>query len=82
MAQMLYVPWVGNVGTVPLLEAVGSWPNDLRHNEWSLPRGRELVDARGILNMLEHQVSNVEGALSNVAFVVTTDLLLMPSVSE
>ena len=79
---MLYVPWVWDAGVVSPLELVGSRSDDLRHDEWALPWRGELVHVLGALDMSKHQVSHVEGALSDIAVMVAAKLLLVPSVPE
>jgi hypothetical protein len=64
------------------LEEVCGWADDFSDNEWSFPRGRELMDAVGLLDAVEDEVANVEGGFLNVAIVIASKLLIVTSLSH
>jgi hypothetical protein len=69
---MLHVPRVGNSLPVAPLESICSWADYFRDDEVSLPRGRELVHAVGLLDTSKDEVANVEGDFPNVAIMIAT----------
>jgi hypothetical protein len=64
------------------LEAISGWADNFSGDEGSLPRGRELVHAIGLLHALEDEVANVEGSFFNVAVMITSKLLIAMSLSH
>jgi hypothetical protein len=64
------------------LEAVSGWANNFSDDEGSLPRGRELVHAVGLLNAPEDEIANVEGSFLNVAVVITSKLFIVTGLSH
>jgi hypothetical protein len=69
---MLHVPGVGYSLPVAPLESICRRADNFRDDEGSLPRGRELVLAVGLLDASEDEVANVKGSFLNVAIMVTT----------
>jgi hypothetical protein len=69
---MLHVPGVGYSLPVAPLDSICRWADNFRDDEGSLPRGRELVHAVGLLDVSEDKVANVKGSFFNVAIKVTT----------
>jgi hypothetical protein len=69
---MLNVPRVGYSLPVTPLESICRWANDFCDDERSLPRGRDLVHAVGLLDASEDEVANVEGSFPNVAIMIAT----------
>jgi hypothetical protein len=69
---MLHVPGVGYSLPVAPLESI-CWRADyFDDDEGSLPRGRELVHAVGLLDASKDEVANVEGSFPNVAIMIAT----------
>jgi hypothetical protein len=68
---MLHVPGVGYSLPVAPLESICRRADNFRDDEGSLPRGRELVLAVGLLDASEDEVANVKGSFLNVAIMVT-----------
>jgi hypothetical protein len=69
---MLRVPGVGHSLPVAPLEAISRRADNCRDDVGSLPRGRELVLAVGLLDASKDEVTNVEGSFFNVVIMVTT----------
>jgi hypothetical protein len=69
---MLHVPRVGYSLSVAPLESICRRLDDFDNDEGSLPRGKELVHAVGLLDASEDEVANVEGSLPNVAIMIAT----------
>jgi hypothetical protein len=69
---MLHVPGVGYSLPVAPLELICRRADNFRDDEGSLPRGRELVHAAGLLDASEDEVANVKGSFLNVAIMVIT----------
>jgi hypothetical protein len=51
-------------------------------DEGSLPRGRELVHAIGLLDTSKDEVANIEGSFPNVVIVVAPELLVVTGLSH
>jgi hypothetical protein len=64
------------------LEEISGWADNFGDDEGSLPRGRELVHAIGLLDAPEDEVANVEGSFLNVAVVIASKLLVMTGLSH
>jgi hypothetical protein len=64
------------------LEVISGWADNFGDDEGSLPRGKELVDAIGLLDALEDEVTNVEGSFFNIAVVITSTLLVVTGLSH
>jgi hypothetical protein len=64
------------------LEAISGWADNFGDDEGSLPRGRELMHAIGLLDAPEDEVSNVEGSFLNVAVVIASKLLVVMGLSH
>jgi hypothetical protein len=79
---MLHVPRVWYSLTITPLEAICGWANDFGDDEGSFPRGRELVHAIGLLDASEDEVANIEGSFLNVAIMISTELLVVMSLSH
>jgi hypothetical protein len=69
---MLHVLRVGYSLPVAPLESICRRVDYFRDHEGSLPGGRELVHAVGLLDALEDEVANVEGSFPNVAIMIVT----------
>jgi hypothetical protein len=69
---MLHVPGVGYSLPVAPLESICEWADNFRDDEGSLPRGRELMHAIGLLDASEEEVANVKGSFFNIAIMVMT----------
>jgi hypothetical protein len=69
---MLHVPGAGYSLPVAPLELICRRADNFRDGEGSLPRGRELVHAVGLLDAAEDEVTNVEGSFPNVAIMIAT----------
>jgi hypothetical protein len=69
---MLHVPRVGYSLRVAPLESICRRADDFCDDERSLPRGRELVHAVGLLDASKDEVANVEGCFPNVAIMIAT----------
>jgi hypothetical protein len=69
---MLHIPWVGYSLPVASLESICRRADDFRDDKGSLPRGRELVHAVGLLDASKDEVANVEGSFLNVAIMIAT----------
>jgi hypothetical protein len=67
---MLHVPGVGYSLPVAPLESICRQADDFRDDKGSLPRGRELVHAVGLLDVSKDEVANVEGSFPNVAIMI------------
>jgi hypothetical protein len=79
---MLHVPGVGYSLPVAPVESICKRADNFRDDEGSLPRGRELVQAVGLLDASEDKVANIKGSFFNVAIMVTTYLLVVTSLSH
>jgi hypothetical protein len=79
---MLHVLGVGYSLPVAPLEAISGGADDFGDDEGSLPRGRDLVHAVGLLDTPKDEVANVEGSFPNVAIVVAPKLLVVTSLSH
>jgi hypothetical protein len=79
---MLHVPGVGHSLPVAPLEAILGGADDFSDDEGSLPRGRELVHAVGLLNTPKEEVANVEGSFLNVAIVIASEQLVVTGLSH
>jgi hypothetical protein len=64
------------------LEAISGWADNFGDDEGSLPRGRLLVHAIGLLDALEDEVANVEESFLNVAVVITSKSLIVTGLSH
>jgi hypothetical protein len=69
------VPRVVDVFAFKCLEAVGARPCHLRNGEGTFPGGAELVKSLRVLDTVEDEISNVEGAFLDVAIMVASDTL-------
>jgi hypothetical protein len=69
---MLHIPGVGYSLPVAPLESICRWADNFRDDEGSLPRGRELVHAVGLLDVSKDGVANVEGSFPNIAIMIAT----------
>jgi hypothetical protein len=69
---MLHVPGVGYSLPVAPLESICRQANNFCDDERSLPRGRELVHAVGLLDASKDEVANVEGSFPNVVIMIAT----------
>jgi hypothetical protein len=69
---MLHISWVGYSLPVAPLESICRRADNFRDDEGSLPRGRELVHAVGLLDASKDEVANVEGSLPNIAIMIAT----------
>jgi hypothetical protein len=69
---MLHVPRVGYSLPVAPLESICRRADDFCGDERSLPMGRELVHAAGLLDASKDEVTNVEGSFPNVAIMIAT----------
>jgi hypothetical protein len=79
---MLHVPGVRHFLPVTPLEAIRGGANDFGDDERSLPRGRELVHAVGLLDTPKDEAANVEGSLPNAVIVVAPELLVVMGLSH
>jgi hypothetical protein len=69
---MLHVPGVGYSLPVAPLKSICGRADNFRDDEGSLPRGRELMHAVGLLDASEDEVAKVKRSFFNVVIVVTT----------
>jgi hypothetical protein len=69
------VPRVVDVFTSKCLEAVGARPSHLCDGEGTFPGGTELVQSFRVLDMVEDEITNVEGVFLEVAIMVASDTL-------
>jgi hypothetical protein len=67
---MLHVPRVGYSLPVTRLESICRRADKFHDDEGSLPRGRELVHAVGLLDASKDEVTNIEGSFPNVAIMI------------
>jgi hypothetical protein len=67
---VLHVPRVWYSLSVTPLEAISGWADNVSDDEGSLPRGRELVHAIGLLDAPEDVAANVKGSFLNVTVVM------------
>jgi hypothetical protein len=65
-------PGVGYSLPVYQLESIFRWADDFCDDEGSLPRGRELVHAVGLLDAFKDEVANIKGSFPNVAIMIAT----------
>jgi hypothetical protein len=69
---MLHVSGVGYSLPVAPLESICRRPDNFCDDEGSLPRGKELVHAVGLLDAYKDEVANVEESFPNVAIMIAT----------
>jgi hypothetical protein len=67
---VLHVPRVGYSLSVAPLESIHRWADDFCDDERSLPGGRQLVHAVGLLDASENEVANVEGSFPNISIMI------------
>jgi hypothetical protein len=79
---VLHIPSVWYSLFVALLEVISGWADNFGDDEGSLPMGRELVHAIGLLDASEDEVANIGGSFLNVAVVITSNLLVVTSLSH
>jgi hypothetical protein len=79
---MLHIPLVTYSLPISPLEMIRGGADDFGDDEGSLPRGRELVHAVGLLDTPKDEVANVEGSFPNVAIMVAAELLVMTCLSH
>jgi hypothetical protein len=79
---MLHVPRVWHSLTVAPLYVVSRWADNFSDDERSLPRGRELVHAVGLLDAPEDEVANIKGGFLDVAVVISSKLLIVAGLSH
>jgi hypothetical protein len=79
---MLHVPGVRHSLPISPLETIRGGADDFGDDEGSFPRGRELVQAVGLLDTPKDEVTNVDGSFPNVAIVVTEELLVVTCLSH
>ena len=82
LAQVLDVPGVGDRDAVLRLEPRGARPGDVHDSVGSFPHWRELVEACPGEDSPQDKVSCFESARADVAAVVVTQVLLVPSRSQ
>jgi hypothetical protein len=76
---MLHVPRVWYSLFVTPLKAISGWVDNFSDDERSLPRGRELVHAVGLLGASKDEVVNVKGGFLNVAIMIASEQLVVMS---
>jgi hypothetical protein len=69
---MLHVSGVGYSLPVAPLDSICGRADNFRDDEGSLPRGRELVHAVGLLDASEDEVANFKGSFFNIVTMITT----------
>jgi hypothetical protein len=69
---MLHIPGVAYSLPVAPLESIRGQADNFRDDEGSLPRGRELVHAVGLLDASEDEDADVKRSFFNIAIMVTT----------
>jgi hypothetical protein len=69
---MLHVTGVGYSCPVTPLQSICRRADNFRDDEGSLPRGRELMHAVGLLDASKDEVANVEGSFPNIAIMIVT----------
>jgi hypothetical protein len=79
---MLHVPRVWHSLSVTPLEAICRWADDFSDDEGSFPGGREFMHAVGLLDAPQDKVTNIEGCLLNIAIVISSNLLVVTSLSH
>jgi hypothetical protein len=79
---MLHVPWVRHSLPISPLETIRGGAGDFGDDEGSLPRGRELVHAVGLLDTPKDEITDIKGSFPNIAIVVTAKLLVMMCLSH
>jgi hypothetical protein len=79
---MLHVPRVWHSLSVTPLEAIYGWADDFGDDEGSFPRGKELMHVVGLLDAPEAKVANIERGFPNVAIVISSELLVVTSLSH
>jgi hypothetical protein len=57
------------------LEAISGWADNFSDDEGSLPRGRELVHAVGLLDAPEDKVANIKGSFLDVVVVIGVEVV-------
>jgi hypothetical protein len=73
---VLHVPRVWYTLSVTPLKAISGWA------ERSLPSGRELVHAIGLLDAPEDKVANIKGCFLDVVVVISSKLLIVTDLSH
>jgi hypothetical protein len=79
---VLHVPRVWYSLFVAALEAISGWADNFGDDEGSLPRGRELVHAIGLLGAPKDEIANIEGSFLNVVIVIALKLLVVTGLSH
>jgi hypothetical protein len=79
---MLHVPRVWYCLSVAPLKAISGWADNFSDDERSLPRGREIVHAVGLLDAPEDEIANVKGGFPDVVVVISSKLLIMTGLSH
>jgi hypothetical protein len=79
---MLHVPGVGYSLPIAPVESICRRADNFRDDEGSLPSGRELMHAVGLLDASKDEVANIEGSFPNTAIMIVTQLLVMTSLSH
>jgi hypothetical protein len=69
------VPRVVDVFAFKCLEAVRARPSHFCNGEGPFPGGAELVKSFRVLDTVEDEITNVEGAFLDVAIMVASDTL-------
>jgi hypothetical protein len=57
------------------LEAISGWADNFSDDEGSLPRGRELVHAVGLLDAPEDKVANIKGSFLDVVVMIGVEVV-------
>ena len=68
--------------TITTLESIRGRADDLCDDEGTLPRGRKLVHPVYFLDSAKDQVTGIEGALFDIAFMIVMKLLLMSGMAH
>jgi hypothetical protein len=79
---MLHVPGVRHSLPISPLEKIYGGADDFSDDEGSLPRGRELVHAVGLLDTPKDEIANVERSFRNITIMVTANLLVVTCLSH
>jgi hypothetical protein len=61
---------------------VSGWVDNFGNDEGSLPRGRELVHAIGLLVAPEDEVANIKESFLEVAIMIASKLLIVTGLSH
>jgi hypothetical protein len=64
------------------LEAICGWADDFSDDEGSFLGGREFMHAVSLLDAPKDKVANIEGRLLNVAIMISSNLLVVTSLSH